>query len=286
VLLVGVFMFVFYVFTDPPMLFNPVHERTLRTGSYAGAYAALQEKYQAAVSTRRAAAAALARAEGAADSRSVAAAGEAFKKGEAEARTVRGEALTLVRTATGDATYNDVNYVFPTFILTYLPVGLVGLLIAAIFAAAMSTISAELASLSTATVIDFYRRFLRPKASDAHFLLVSRMATAVWGLFACVVAVWAAELGSLIEVVNRFGSFFYGSILGVFILAIGFRSATSNGAFLGLVAGMASVAWAASFTPVAFLWHNVIGAVAVVVVGLAISAIDPARRRARVGVPA
>ena len=79
----------------------------------------------------------------------------------------------------------------------------------------------------------------------------------------------------MIEVVNRFGSFFYGSILGVFILAIGFRSATGNGAFIGLVAGMASVAWFASFTRVAFLWHNVIGAVVVVVVGLIVSAMDP-----------
>ena len=85
---------------------------------------------------------------------------------------------------------------------------------------------------------------------------------------------WAAELGSLIEVVNRFGSFFYGSILGVFILAIGLPRATANGAFVGLIAGMGSVAWAASFTNVAFLWHNVIGAVAVVVVGMLVERAD------------
>ena len=102
---------------------------------------------------------------------------------------------------------------------------------------------------------------------------MSRVATGFWGLFASVVAVWAAELGSLIEVVNRFGSFFYGSILGVFILAVGFPRATANGAFVGLLAGMASVAWAASATPsVAFLWHNVIGAVLSSIVGLAVSA--------------
>ena len=85
---------------------------------------------------------------------------------------------------------------------------------------------------------------------------------------------WAAELGSLIEVVNRFGSFFYGSILGVFILAVAFRRATGTGAFVGLLAGMGSVAWVASMTKIAFLWHNVIGAVAVVVVGLAVSLLD------------
>ena len=91
----------------------------------------------------------------------------------------------------------------------------------------------------------------------------------MWGLFACTVAVWAAELGSLIEVVNRIGSFFYGSVLGVFILAIAFPRATGTGAFVGLIAGMSAVALAAAFTPVAFLWHNVIGAVVVVFVGLA-----------------
>jgi Na+/proline symporter len=85
------------------------------------------------------------------------------------------------------------------------------------------------------------------------------------------VAVWAAELGSLIEVVNRFGSFFYGSILGVFMLAVGFPRATGNGAFIGLVAGMGTVAWVAAFTPIAFLWHNVVGALTVFVVGAIVS---------------
>jgi Na+/proline symporter len=198
-----------------------------------------------------------------------------FRLRENDVRLIRDEARALVRTATTDTTYNDVNYVFPTFVTTRMPVGLVGLLIAAIFAAAMSTIAGELSALSTASVIDFYRRFIRAEASDRHFLGVSKIVTIVWGLFASLVAVWAVELGSLIEVVNRFGSFFYGSILGVFILAVAFPRATGNGAFVGLFAGMGSVAWAAAYTNVAFLWHNVIGAVVVVVVGLLVSAVDP-----------
>jgi len=144
--------------------------------------------------------------------------------------------------------------------------------------AATDTIAGELNSLSTATVIDFYRRFWGKTADDTHLLRVSKAATGAWGIFAAAVAVWAAELGSLIEVVNRFGSFFYGSILGVFILAIGFKRATGNGAFIGLCAGMGAVAWVATFTKVAFLWHNVVGAVVVVIVGLLVSAIDPKRR--------
>jgi len=277
VLLVGVLMFVFFVFTPAPMLFNQVHERELREGPRAADYSALEGRFEAATASRAASARVMSRAEAAGDSRSLDVAGAEFKKRETEVRAIRGEALALVRQATGDTAYNDVNYVFPTFIMKYMPIGVVGLLIAAIFAAAMSTIAGELSALSTATVIDFYRRFARPEASDAHFLRVSKVATAFWGLFASVVAVWAAELGSLIEVVNRFGSFFYGSILGVFILAVGFPRASSNGAFVGLIAGMGAVAWAASFTRVAFLWHNVIGAVVVVIVGLAISAVDPGR---------
>jgi Na+/proline symporter len=190
---------------------------------------------------------------------------------------IRRAATGLVREITGDRTYSDVNYVFPTYILTYLPVGLVGILIAAIFAAAMSTISAELASLSTATVIDFYRRWVRSDAPDAHLLWVSRLATGFWGLFASVVAIYAAELGSLIEVVNRFGSYFYGSILGVFVLAIAWPRANGHGAFVGLLGGMASVAYVATMTRVEFLWLNVVGAVAVFVIGVVVSALVPKR---------
>jgi Na+/proline symporter len=271
VLLVGVLMFLFFLYTPSPMLFNRVHDREVRDGPQATEYRALESRFEGATASRSAAARVMTRAEAAGDARSAAAAKAEFRRQDAETRTVRNEAIALVRKSTGDASYSDVNYVFPTFITEHMPIGLPGLLVAAILAAAMSTIAGELSALSTATVIDFYRRFVRAEASDAHFLRVSRVATGFWGLFACVVAVWAAELGSLIEVVNRFGSFFYGSILGVFILAVGFPRATANGAFIGLLAGMAAVGWAASATSVAFLWHNVIGAVAVVIVGMAVS---------------
>ncbi len=277
VLLVGVLLFLFYLFTPPPMLFNRVHERELREGPRAAEYAALEAQFQEAAEARRLAGEQMARA-GSADRPQVIAAEETFRARDAAVRAIRADAVAFVRDAARNPSYNDINYVFPTFIITHLPIGLTGLLIAAIIAAAMSSISSELASLSSATIIDFYRRFVRRDADDAHFLRVSRIATAFWGLFASAIAVWAVELGSLIEVVNRFGSFFYGSILGVFILAVGFPRASGNGAFIGLVAGMASVAWAAAFTNVAFLWHNVIGAVAVVVVGLVVSAVAPARR--------
>ena len=204
----------------------------------------------------------------------VEAAAEAFRAGQQRVGAVRDRAAGLAEEATGEE-YGDVNYVFPTFIVTHLPVGLVGLLIAAIFAAAMSSAAAELAALSTTTVIDFYRRYLNSAATDRHYLRVSKLATALWGVVATVFAVFAVNLGSLIEVVNQVGSYFYGSLLGVFVLAIGFPRATANGAFVGLFAGMASVALAESAVDVSFLWNNVIGTVAVVVVGLAVSRLSP-----------
>jgi Na+/proline symporter len=155
-----------------------------------------------------------------------------------------------------------------------MPPGLVGLIIAAIFAAAMSSIAAELNSLATSTVIDIYRRLYRPSETDAHYLAISKWATGAWGLFACVVATFAAGLGSLIEVVNRFGSFFYGSLLGVFVLALAVRRANGTGAFIGLLAGMgvvAAVAFHPSTKSLSFLWHNPIGVVVVVAVGIVVS---------------
>ncbi len=271
VLVLGVLVFVFYVFNQPPLLFSPAHAGRLKSGGDAPAYAALQTEFDAAFGARRTAAGELATARASGDSTRVESASRAVQQRDDALQSVRDRAADLVRKSTGDSTFTDVNYIIPGFILSELPVGLIGLLIVAIIMAATDTIAGELNSLSTATVMDFYRRHFQVTGTDAHYLAVSRLATAFWGVFACVVAVWAVELGSLIEVVNRFGSFFYGSILGVFILAVGFRRATGNGAFIGLVAGMASVAAAAAFTDIAFLWHNVVGAVAVVVVGLIVS---------------
>jgi Na+/proline symporter len=280
VLLVGILVFAFYTFNPAPLIFSPEAESRLRSGPESEAYRALELEYQAAFEARRTAAIELANARDGADAARVSAAQSAVRTRESELQAVRSRATGLVRTADSDASFTDVNYIIPTFILTRLPIGLIGLLIVGIIMAATDSIAAELNSLSTATVMDFYKRWARPEATDAHYLTVAKIATGLWGLFACGIAVWAAELGSLIEVVNRFGSFFYGSILGVFILAVGVPRATANGAFVGLIAGMSSVAWAASFTDVAFLWHNVIGVVAAVVVGLAVSLVDPARRRA------
>ena len=155
-----------------------------------------------------------------------------------------------------------------------MPQGLVGLIIAAIFAAAMSATAGELSATATATVMDIYKRLLKSNESDAHYLLVSRLAVAFWGIVACIVAHVAVQLGSLIEVVNRIGSIFYGSLLGVFVLALAFKRANGHGAFAGLFSGILFVvvfAFHPATRSVSYLWHNPIGVAVVVVVGITVS---------------
>ena len=271
ILLTGVLMFTFYLFNEPPMLFNAVHDREISGSVRAAEYTELDDEFREAYRARRYAAGEVVEARQSGDTAREASAVQAFLNQDRQVSVLRGQAEGLVRDVTGDDSYTDVNYVFPTFVTTQLPVGLVGLMIAAIFAAAMSSIAAELNSLSTSSVIDFYRRHFRKTASDAHYLRVSKWATGFWGLFASVTALYAANLGSLIEVVNRFGSFFYGSLLGVFILAVGVRHATPAGAFWGLIGGMAAVAAVGVYSSVSFLWLNLVGAVAVFIVGSLVS---------------
>jgi Na+/proline symporter len=273
--LIGILMFSFYVFTQPPMLFNRVHDRAVRSSARGGEFADLERQFQEAFGARRVAA--LHVAEARRTGVGVEGAEAAFRTNDARMGALRERAAALVREVTGDREFGDVNYVFPTFVTERMPTGLIGLIIAAIFAAAMSSIAAELNALATATVMDFYRPFIRTDGSDAHYLAVSKAATGIWGLVACAVAIYATSLGPLIDVVNRFGSFFYGSLLGVFVLAIGIPRATARGAFWGLIAGMAAVACVAFTTRISFLWHNVVGVIAVVAVGLLISASDRSR---------
>jgi Na+/proline symporter len=189
---------------------------------------------------------------------------------DARLAALRAEAKVLVSEVRGTAS-NDVNYVFPSYIIRYIPVGLLGLLIAVIFAAAMSSLDSEITALSSATIIDFYKRWFRPGASDAHYLMVSRFSTMGWGLFACGVAFYAGQLGSLIEAVNQIGSFFYGSLLGVFLLAFFVPVARGTGAFWGLLTGMAAVFFVSLTTDISWLYYNVVGAGVVVSVGWAVS---------------
>jgi SSS family transporter len=272
VLMVGVLVFVFYQFERPPLLFNPAHEKAVQEAQPAR-YAEIERRYNAEIIGRDSAARAVA------DDRFSPATIASYKAHAARADSVRATALDLAHEVTGQAS-RDVNYIIPRFVINYLPFGLSALFIAAVIAAAMNAIAAELSSLSTASVIDFYRRWWKAEGSDEHYLKVSRISTGIWGIFAMFIATQAANIDSLITTVNRYGSFFYGSILGVFILAM-IRMAKGWGAFIGLISGMAAVWMVNVKAPsVAFLWYNVIGAVVVVIVGVVVSLVIPSRRPA------
>jgi len=268
ILLTGVLVFVFYHFHPAPLLWNPVEMRKLESQAPAAELAAVHQRYVAAAARRQGSAEAWMRSR-------TPEAQAAYQAAAAELGAARGEAVKMVEAINHGARYNDTNYIFPSYILAHLPRGLAGLVIAVIFAAAMSTLSGEFNSLATATMVDFYQRFVSSSGSDARELLISRLFTALWGGFACLVALRAGQLGSAIEVVNRFGSYFYGSILGVFLLAVLTPRAAARGAFYGLLIGMAAVFAVSRYTAIHFLWYNVVGAVTVFVVGLVITAFSP-----------
>ncbi|HEX8399085.1 MAG TPA: sodium:solute symporter [Pyrinomonadaceae bacterium] len=261
ILLIGVLVFVFYQFATPPMIFNPVESAKVEQTAQ---YQTLKNQYETAHASREQAA--LAFAENRGDE-----ARQSYLNADKQFNETRKNALNFVKESSGNKSFTDVNYVFPMFVVQNMPMGVIGLIIAAIFAAAMSSISAELNALATATTIDFYRRHFKKEATDREYVRFGRIATFFWGIFACIVAMYATNLGSLIEVVNKFGSFFYGSLLGVFVLAIGVKRARSRGAFWGLLFGIASVWIASIYTNIEFLWFNVIGCLATVLAGYLIS---------------
>jgi len=252
ILLTGAIVFAFFTFVQPPLLFQREDMAKL---TRMPEYPALREKFDAAFQSRQSAARRLAAGGGAK---------EEFQKAQADLDETRKQAAALTKS-------NDTNYVFLHFVTNYLPEGIVGLIIAAILAAAMSTISGEINSLATVTVIDIYKRLINTEAADARYLLVSRLATAFWGVYAVVTARFAKNMGSLVEAVNLLGSLFYGGILGVFALAMYFPRVGAAGAFWGVLAGEA-VIFTLHFTgATSFLWYNVAGCLVVIATGVVIS---------------
>lgn len=276
ILLTGALLFVFYQFEKPPVVFNPVALERLRESPHGQELEALERRYDEAFEHRRESASDLARALD--ESTDEGPAKEAFLEANVRFTDVRSEVKDLIE-QNEDAPFDDTNYIFPTFVLTRLPAGVVGLILIAIFAAAMSTVESELTALSTATVVDFYRRYFRTDADDGHYLAVSRGATIFWGTFATFCALYMGRLGSAIEAVNKIGSYFYGPILGVFILALGFPRANGNGAFLGVALGIAAVQLTVWYAEVSYLYNNLVGAVVAVLAGYALSRVFPSLGR-------
>jgi Na+/proline symporter len=276
ILFTGAMVFVFFTFEMPPAVFQ---REALARASRQAAFPDVQKKFAMRFEERKRAAMSLIEARRNRDADLLGKRAAEYREAQKQFEVARNEALRLAREASGEPSLNDANYIFLTFVTRYLPAGLVGLVMAAIFAAAMSTISAEINSLATVTVIDIYRRHICRSGSDRHYLVVSRLATALWGAYAIVTAQYARNLGSLIVVVNQVGSLFYGGLLGVFVLAFACKRVNGTAAFTGVLCGEMAIFAAHFYGKIAFLWYNMIGCVVVVGSALLVSAHIERKRR-------
>ena len=273
ILAMGVLMFVSYHFVKPPLNFSAAYRDALVQNA-GDRYTDLETRHEVIFQERKSAALALRDARQAENPAVLHAAEKRYRESEARFQEVRQSNRELLKSVLGSEPSSETNYVFPSFLLEYAPAGILGLMLAVIFAAAMSSFSSEINSLASATIIDFYKRYFRTEASDRHYLWTSRGATLFWGAFATAAACFAGRQGSLIEAVNRVGSYFYGPILGVFLLAFLVRRASGNGAFLGLIAGEVAVFAVAHYSSISWLYYNVVGAAVVLAVGAVQSAMS------------
>ncbi|MDQ2946495.1 MAG: sodium:solute symporter [Acidobacteriota bacterium] len=269
ILFIGAMVFVFYIFERPPVLFEPIELKRLESQP---GFDNVRQKYEQAFDRRKSAAQ------------------DFLSATHSKNETARQSSLDRYKAAQTDfvnahdateklagSSFHDTNYIFLSFVTRYLPAGVVGLIIAVIFSAAMASTSGEVNSLATVTVIDIYKRHLRPEATDKHYVMASRLATAFWGFYAVGFAQFGHNFGALIEAVNMVGSLFYGGLLGVFVLAFFFKSVGANGAFYGVLAGEVAIFAAKLFTSISFLWFNVIGCVIVVATALMIQRLLPVK---------
>jgi SSS family transporter len=253
ILLIGVMVFVFYQFVAPPVFFNPVETEKIRNSPYAEQFAQLEQDHVAVHAEKASALRAL-----------IEAAKTAVASADRRAQEIRSSALELMKENDPTTDANDTNYIFLRFILDHLPIGVIGLLLACVFAASMSSGSGELSALATTTIIDVYKRHIRHDASDRRVMIVSRLAMAGWGAYGIFFAQFASELGSLVEAVNILGSLFYGTMLGIFLLAFYVKGVGGTATFAAAFAGEAVVLSFFAFSDISWLWYNVIGCATVV----------------------
>ena len=268
ILLIGAMVFVFYQFSAPPLFFNPVETAKIRSSSYGTEYSSLEQKYNEVFSEKSRVLKSYLDAEDSGNKKLIAEAAGELKVVDGKAKEVRASAIEVMKKNNPSVDTNDTNYIFLSFVIKYLPVGLVGLIFACIFAASMSSSSGELSSLATVSVIDIYKRHFKKEGSDRHYLTISRISMALWGIYGIAFAQYASRLGSLVEAVNILGSLFYGTLLGVFLLAFYFKWVGGTATFVATFVGEAVVLYCFKFTEIAWLWYNVVGCGVLVIVAL------------------
>jgi solute:Na+ symporter, SSS family len=251
ILLLGVLVFVFYQFNSAPIYFNPTATTQLQSSKYADSALQLQNNYAALAQTKQ-------QLVNNINTQQANAIDQAMKV-DKEMQSIKKQYTGLVKDVSANGEASDTNYVFLYFILHQLPIGIIGLLIAIIFLAAMGSTASGLNSLASTFVIDFYKALFNKNGTDAQYLSASRWATLGWGIFCIVVAFFASRLGNLIEAVNVLGSLFYGTILGIFLVAFYMKHVQAKAVFIAALVTEAIVIFVWYKDVMAFLWLNVVG---------------------------
>ena len=259
ILFIGAMIFVFFQFVTPPLFFNPVESANVRNGAHSQAYEHLESEFELLHDEKQTHIRQMLSAMEGSEEAEIEQALETLEGSRSQEQQLRQEAASLIVLSDPGADTNDINYIFLTFVINYLPVGLVGLILAAILSASMSSTAAELNALASVSVIDIYRRVFKPGKSDRHYLTVTKIVSVFWGAYAIGFAMFANSLGSLIEAVNILGSLFYGSILGIFIIAFSFKKIGGDATFVAAIVAEAVVLACFFFSEIPYLWFNVIG---------------------------
>ena len=282
ILFIGVVIFAFFQFVEPPLFFNPIEAEKAGSGADAAYYRQLEETHSRLFREKLDGIHNYLDARRQGDAIHIEEKKDQVRKLQQQFDAVQANAAGLAAKDIPSSGHNDVNYIFLTFVLSYLPLGLVGLVFACVFTASMSSSSGELSALAATSVIDIYKRFVRPNGSEQHYVRVSRLMMAFWGCYGIAFAQYASKLGSLIEAVNILGSLFYGTMLGIFLLSFYFRSVGGTAAFYGGLIGEMTVLFCFEWTSIAWLWYNVIGCIVVVAMGFLLTGII--RRRTPAGI--
>ncbi len=281
ILLLGALVFVFYQFDTPPLIFNHAAWAAQAHGATGDRLRTLEAEYDSAhAAERQGIEAWLAARHDGGSPAAVARERAAMFTAHARAVALRAEARETLADAQGRTTSNDADYVFITFVLDQMPHGLIGLLVALIFAAAVSSLASELSALGETTTVDFYRHVWRPDRPDAHYVRASRGFTIMWGSIAICFALFANLVENLIQAVNILGSVFYGVVLGMFLVAFFLRRVGGTAVFVSAIAAQTLV-FALYFTlSISYLWYNFIGCAACVLFGVLLQRVLGGRRPA------
>ncbi|MCY1523588.1 transporter, solute:sodium symporter (SSS) family [compost metagenome] len=268
ILLIGVLVFTFYQYHKPPLFFNRLELQKLEQSAYQQELKIIQAKYDQHFEQKKAAVITLNEALSKGDASAISRQRILVKQADKEGKAIRTDLTQLMLKNDANASTNDNNYIFLNFVTHYLPQGLIGLLIAIIFLASMGSTASALNSLASTSVVDIYKRLLKKEASDSHYVDASRWATIGWGALCILMALFTGRLGNLIEAVNILGSFIYGTILGIFVVAFYFKKVGAKAVFYAAVIAEMVVCFCGFQELVVYLWLNVIGCLLVVFLSL------------------